>query len=311
MTKNRTPSHKAALYFNELAPIRGEGERCALFGHFYHLPDPDVSLTRPVAALPNGAWGVVNDIDVNEIVSAAVYFEVGGKRQLFAVYRSGETFLYQGTTRTAIAKPAGVGFLSGANMIGDDIYACGSQNVILRFDGAGWVDAAPSLRVPYGGPNDPILNAVDGFSESEIYAVGYNGSIVQFDGSTWRALDSPTNQHLHQVVCHADGKVYLCGRGGTIFRGGPEGWEDLALSGFDEDFWGMATYGEQVYACSYRRLFRVTDVGLVGEAVAVNSAGTFYRLASNKSYLWATTGTGRILRFDGRAWIEMTWPDSV
>ena len=238
MAKKQIPQHKAALYFNELAPIRGEGERCALFGHFYHLPDPDVVLTRAVAALPNGKWGVVNDIDVNEVVSAAVYFEEGGKRQLFAAYRSGQTFIYQGTLRTAVPKPAGVGFLSGANKIGDGIYACGSQNMIFRFDGAAWVDFdfAPSLRVPYGGPNDPILNAIDGFGESDIYAVGYNGAIVHFDGSAWRALDSPTNQHLHQVVCHVDGKVYFCGPSGTIFRGGPDRWEDLALPGFDQDF---------------------------------------------------------------------------
>ena len=44
MTKKYIPQHKAALYFNELAPIQGEGERCALFGHFYHPPDPDVPL---------------------------------------------------------------------------------------------------------------------------------------------------------------------------------------------------------------------------------------------------------------------------
>jgi hypothetical protein len=311
MTQNQIPQHKAALYFNELAPIQGEGERCALFGHFYYLPDPDVALTRPVVALPNSAWGVINDIDVNEVASAAVYFEDGGKRKLFAVYRSGQTFIYQGTARIAVPKPTDVGFLSDAKMIGNSVYACGSQNAIVRFDGVAWVNVAPSLKVPYGGPNDPTLNAIDGFGESDIYAVGYNGSIVHFDGSQWHALDSPTNQHLHGVVCHVDGKVYLSGRGGTMFRGGPEGWEDLALPGFEEDFWGLAAYGEQVYVCSYRSLFRVTEAGLLGETVAENSAGTFYRLASNKSYMWATTGTGRILRFNGTRWIEMIWPDSV
>lgn len=311
MAKKTIPKHKAALYFNELAPIRGEGERCALFGHFYHLPDPDAMLTRPVAALPNGGWGVVNDIDVNDVASAAVYSEVDGKRQLFAVYRMGEAFIYQGTSRTAVPRPPGVGFLSGANKIGNSIYVCGSQNTIFRFDGAAWVDVAPSLRVPYGGPDDPILNAIDGFSESDIYAVGYEGSIVHFDGSAWRALESPTNQHLHQVVCHSDGKVYFCGRGGTIFRGAADSWEDLTPPGFDQDFWGMAAYGQKVYACSNRRLFRIADAGLVDVDVPVNSAGTFYRLASNESYLWATTGTGRILRFDGTQWLEMTWPDSV
>jgi hypothetical protein len=311
MTLRQIPQHKAALYFNELAPIRGEGERCALFGHFYHLPDQDVTLTRPVVALPNSAWGVVNDIDVNEVASAAVYFEDGGKRQLFAVYRSGQTFIYQGTTRISVPKPADVGFLSDAKMISDSVYACGSQNVILRFDGAAWVNVAPSLKGPYGGPSDPALNAIDGFSESDIYAVGYNGSIIHFDGSQWRALDSPTNQHLHGVVCHVDGKVYLSGRGGTMFRGGLKGWEDIALPDFGEDFWGLTAYGGQVFTCSYNSLFRVTEAGLLGETVAVNSAGTYYRLASNKSYMWATTGTGRILRFDGTQWIELIWPDSL
>jgi hypothetical protein len=173
------------------------------------------------------------------------------------------------------------------------------------------VDVAPSLRVPYGGPDDPVLNAMDGFSGRDAYAVGCNGSIVHFDGAAWRALQSPTHQHLHQVVCHADGKVYFCGRGGTIFRGAPGGWEDLTPPGFDQDFWGLAAYGPDVYACSNRRLFSITDAGLVDVDVPVNSAGTFHRLASNESYLWATTGTGRILRFDRSQWIEMTWPDSI
>lgn len=310
MAKKKVPQHAAALYFNELAPIRGEGERCALFGHFYHPPDPDVPLTRPVVALPDGGWGVVNDIDVNEVISGAVYFERDGQRQVFAVYRSGETFIYQGTARTAIPKPPGAGFLSGVRKIGDGIYACGSQNTVFRFDGVAWRDVASGIRTPYGGPDDPILNAIDGFNEKDIYAVGYGGSIFHYDGSRWTALDSPTNQHLHQVLCHADGKVYVCGRGGVIFRGGRDGWEDLALPGHDGDFWGLAGFEAQVYACTIKRLFRVTDGGFVDEAVPVNSAGTFYRLASNDSFMWATTGTGHVLRFDGTNWIELIWPDS-
>jgi hypothetical protein len=118
--------NRAALFFNELAPLRGQGERCALFGHFYHPPQPDVVLTRPVVALPSNAWGVVNDIDVNEPISAAVYMEKGGQRQLIAIYRSGTTFIYQGTARTAVPRPKGVGFVAGANLIDDKLYACGS-----------------------------------------------------------------------------------------------------------------------------------------------------------------------------------------
>lgn len=55
----------------------------------------------------------------------------------------------------------------------------------------------------------------------------------------------------------------------------------------------------------------MTDAGLVEETVEPNQAGTFARLASNRSYLWATTGTGRVLRFDGTGWVELVWPDSA
>jgi hypothetical protein len=53
-------------------------------------------------ALPNDGWGVVNDIEVNEVVGGAVYFEEGGKRQLFAVFRSGDTFVYHSDTMGSV-----------------------------------------------------------------------------------------------------------------------------------------------------------------------------------------------------------------
>jgi hypothetical protein len=311
MAKPAIPQHQAALYFNELAPMQGQGERCALFGHFYHLPDPDVALTRPVVALPAGGWGVVNDTDVNDIVCGGLYFEHDGKRQLLAVFRGGETYMYQGAARTAIPTPPNVGFLSGVRMIGARPYACGSQNTIYRFDGAAWTDVAGPLRVAYGGPNDPILNAIDGFDESDIYAVGYNGSIVHFDGTRWHQLDAPTNQHLHQVLCHTDGRVYVCGRGGTVLRGRLDVWEDLSSPERAQDLWGLAAFKGDVYLCTYRQLFRIVGPDLTEIDVPVNSSGNFYRLASNESFLWATTGTGRVLRFDGQHWIELVWPDSV
>jgi hypothetical protein len=311
ITKNYVPSHKAALYFNELVPLRGQSKRCAFFGHFYHPPDPDVPLTRPVVALPNGGWGVVHDTDVNDIVCGGSYFERDDKRSLLAVFRFGETYIYEGTSRIGVPKPPGVGFLSWVKVISGGTYACGSQNAVYRLDGRVWVDVASTLRVNYGGPGDPVLNAIDGFNEQDIYAVGYNGSIVHFDGSQWRRIETPTNQHLHQVLCHTDGRIYLCGRGGTVFRGGMNAWEDLSLPGYEEDFWGLTAFDGQVYVCTYKRLFRVIDGGLTDEVVRVNSAGSFYRLASNESCLWATTGTGRVLRFDRKDWVELIWPDSV
>ncbi|MCC8392303.1 hypothetical protein LJ656_06845 [Paraburkholderia sp. MMS20-SJTR3] len=312
MANKSIPAHPAALYFNELVPERDE--ECTLFGHFYHPPADDVDLTRAVVARPAGGWAVIDRRDVNDVVSGGVYYERSGRKQLIAVYRRGESFFYpdaRGAGRIAIPIPPNVGFLSGVRMIDAWPYACGSQNAVYRFDGAAWVDVAGPMRVAYGGPNDPILNAIDGFDECDIYAVGYNGSVVHFDGTRWHPLDAPTNQHLHQVLCHADGQVYVCGRGGTVIKGRLDVWEDLSSPERTEDFWGMAAFNGEVYLCTYHQLFRIVDRDLTEVHVPVNSAGTFYRVASNASFLWGTTGTGRVLRFDGQDWIELVWPDSV
>ena len=284
MDSKQTPKHPAALYFNELAP--GAGEMCALFGHFYHLPDPDALLTRPVASLPGGKWTVINDIDVNELASGGTAFEQDGKKYLLAVFRFGDSFMYQGTSRVALPAPSPLGFLSGTRLIGSSSYACGSQNAVYRLSKRIWVDVAGSLRVKYGGPSDPILNAIDGFDEQDIYAVGYNGSIVHFDGTRWQQLDTPTNQHLHQVLCHTDGLVYACGRGGVVLRGRQDRWEDLSSPERTQDFWGLAAFKGEVYLCTYQQLFRIVGRDLTGIVVPVNSAGSFYRLASNESFPW-------------------------
>jgi len=306
------PAHPAALYFNELVPQ--QGEQCTLFGHFYHPPADDVDLTRAVVAKSAGGWAVMDRSDINDIVSGGVFYETPGKKQMLAVYRRGESFFYpdaRGAARFSIRKPPNVGFLAGVALIAGWAYTCGSQNAVYKLDGAVWVDVAGRLRVPYAGPNDPILNAIDGFDGSDIYAVGYNGAVVHFDGTRWHQLDAPTNQHLHQVLCHADGHVYTCGRGGTVLRGQTDVWEDLSSPECKDDFWGLAAFKGEVYVCTYHALFRIVGSDLVRIDVPVNSAGSFYRLASNDSFLWATTGTGRVVRFDGRVWIELVWPDSV
>ena len=312
MSNVQIPSHPAALYFNELVPQ--SGEQCTLFGHFYHPPIEDAELTRAVVAKPAGGWAVTDRSDINDIVCGGVFYETTKAKQLIAVYRRGESFFYpdaRGAARTSISKPQNVGFLSGVRMIGGYPYACGSQNTIFRFDGAAWVDVAGALRVPYGGPSDPILNAIDGFDENDIYSVGYSGSVVHFDGASWTSLDVPTNQHLYQVLCHDDGLVYCCGMSGIVLRGRIDAWEDLSSEERTEDFWGMAAFGRKVYLCTLHQLFCIDGDDLVAVDVPVNSSGSYYRLASNDSYLWATTGTGRILRFDGVNWLELVWPDSV
>lgn len=302
------PEHPAALYFNELAP--GPGERCALFGHFYHLPEPDALLTRPVVATANNGWGVISKTDINEIICGGAYLGTEETRRLVAVYRNGETYIYYpGQKQDTIARPPGAGFLWGVCQIDEVVYTCGSQNGVYRLE-KDWVDISSSIRVKYGGPSDPILTAIAGFSAKDIYAVGYNGSIFHYDGSTWSPVASPTERHLHQVVCHQDGKVYVCGTNGTLLRGGVHGWENLEVANHKDDFWGLTSFDGTVYACTFDRLFRLQNGQFNEVKVAENTAGSFYRLASNQGYMWATTGTGRVLRFDKTSWIEMTWPDS-
>jgi hypothetical protein len=308
MTSKAIPRHPAALYFNELLP--GRGQQCVLFGHFHHPPVEDARLTRAVLAQADGAWNVLDRSDVNDIIAGAAICEIGGVRHMLAVYRNGESYLYRGAERTEIAAAENVGFLAGAQCIGAHVYACGSQNVVLRFDGGSWTDIADGIRTAYSSARDPILNDIAGFDEGNLYSVGYGGSILHFDGSRWNPLDTPTNRNLHRVLCHAD-RVYACGQGGVVMRGIGSEWELLHEPGMEEDIWGLSTFRGSVFCSTYRNLYRITGNSLEEIPVPVNSSGTFYRLASNGEFMWATTGTGAVLRFDGRTWIELVWPDSV
>ncbi len=300
------PKHPAALYFNELAPLSGTSERCALFGYLYHSPDPDQPLVRVVVALPAGGWGVVHDADVPDVTCGGVYREDDGVRQLFGLFRGGDSYVYSGTSRVVVPRPRGA-FLMGVRRVGSSIYACGTAGSVFRMDGRKWREiGARGNR----GEGRGCLNALDGFDERDLYAVGDDGRVAHFDGSGWRAVHVPTTAHLHQVVCHDDGMVYVCGRDGTLFRGRGQRWFDLSSAGCGEDLWGLAAFQGHVYACTYRSLFRVETSGPRALDVPT-STQTFYRLAANDAYLWASTGTGVIKRYDGSTWMELLWPDSA
>ena len=282
-----------------------------LFGHFHHPPDPDSPLTRTVISAPGQSWGVVSDLDVDDRPCGGDFVEESGQRRLVAVYSRGDTYLHQGKTRTELGRPPHVGFLSGVKRVGEHLYACGSQHAVYRLEGGAWAEVAGTPRRPYEGPQDPILHAIDGFGLEDLYVVGNAGAIQYFDGASWHDLEIPAPVALQQVLCHEDGSVYACGSSGTVLRGGLDGWQRLEAAGLEDDFWGLASFGGTVYACTHRSLYAVSGRTLVEVPVAVNRARRFYRLASNQAFLWATTGTGSVLRFDGREWSEITWPDSV
>jgi hypothetical protein len=307
--KKARPTNEAALYFNELAPM--SGENCAIFGHFYKFENDDsFELTRAAFSLPGSTWGVAGDID-GIVGCAAIMKNDEGRSVVVAVCRPGPATLFWGTNRADLPVPMDPGFLFGARNIDGHVYVCGSQNQVFRLINGAWQRMDQGIRVQRRSTQNPVLHSIDGFSESDIYAAGQWGSIVHYDGVNWRELESPTDQHLARILCDASGKVYVCGDGGVIFRGGVEGWEDLADPAETERLWGLAGYKGKVYLCSAEHLWRVDGSALTEIQVPENRSGTFYRLASNESFLWATTGTGELLRFDGNSWLSLIWPDSV
>ncbi len=64
--------------------------------------------------------------------------------------------------------------------VGDQLWAAGESGTLLHFDGAEWheEESGTSAR----------LNALFGFSPSDVWAAGDEGTLLHFDGKTWSSI---------------------------------------------------------------------------------------------------------------------------
>lgn len=253
-----------------------------------------------------GKWG--NSGQVNFAV-VGTSFCTEPARQIINVGPFGEAFLAGGGDlheehiRSSDQSPSQRGMLRSVRGIGGKAFAVGMQRQVYRRDGRDlWTSIDNEMRPAAGQVVG--FESIDGFVDSDIYAVGWEGEIWHYDGQRWRQQGSPTNFILTDVCCAADGNVYACGRVGMLLTGRNDKWRVVEDSTMKHDIWSLAWFDGQLYAATYRGLYRLERERFVEVDFGQDRPKTFYKLTATKEVMWSI-GAKDIFAFDGNSWTRI------
>ena len=227
--------------------------------------------------------------------------------QLCAVGEFGQVLLVGSGDRhmeqigAAKDSPENRGPLRGVRFIGDRVYCVGADRQAYRRNGPNnWVSLMNGLP-PSTSDDVTGLEAIDGFSETDIYAAGWDGEIWHFNGTTWVQRSSPVNTVLVDICCAEDGWVYACGRNGVLVKGRNDDWSVLDLGGFSDDLWSLASYGGRLYVATMDYVLTLGDARLDVVDMGPDQAKSCYDLAVGHGLLWSI-GAKDVMSFDGQSW---------
>jgi hypothetical protein len=310
MAKQPTPED-ASLFFNDGCAVRDD--TVLLAGQFNAFPDADASR---LAMLVDDEW-VHRDVRGDTIRSVAFH---PGTQQCHFMGRNGLIVTGGGGARFSRATIAGTfrelsirdvehyGELFRIRFISDSVYCCGQSSQIYRLKGGSWSHFDQGLL----DTSAETLEDIGGSGPDDLYAVGMSGTIAHFDGNAWRLVDSPTNQHLSNVCCVDKDEVYICGNGGTVFRGRVDNWTSIGDPDAEEEiYWGLAVYRDEVYVAHDGGIKRFDGTAFVPVPIGlpVKRKPTFHRLQAVGDILYSF-GVDDIFCFDGAKWTELLWPDN-
>ena len=169
-------------------------------------------------------------------------------------------------------------------------------------DAAFWVDAGQWTTQKSGVTR--TINAIWGFSDTDIWAVGAGGAILHYNGGGWSLQPSPTDQNLYGIWGPAPGELWAVGKAGTALHFDGIGWSSVTIPGVDgadlRAVWGAAADDVFVTADSWAGTWR-----LVGGVWTEMSSGTGYFRdlhGASPTAVWAVGLYGYVRRFNGITW---------
>jgi len=232
----------------------------------------------------------------------------GGKMIVLGEYGNvivaGRGELHRENVYQSSGQNASLGPLRGLKVIGNSAYAVGMRRQIFRRTGPRvWTSMAGGLT-PYPGASDTGVEALDGFSETELYVVGWGGEIWTSDGVAWTQAPSATNLILTTVCCAPDRQVYACGQNGLILKGRAQQWQIVDTGEMRHDIWSSAWFNGALYVATFRGLWRLTGDEFAPVATGDIPATTFYSLSACDDSLWSI-GAKDVVRFDGESWYRI------
>lgn len=175
-------------------------------------------------------------------------------------------------------------------------FAAGLRGIVYRFD-----DERRWVRIDDGLPYGFNIQAIHGFSETEVYAAGREGAMWQYDGRRWIERDSPTSATLTTIKCASDGFAYVAGHGGVLLRGRGDSWNAIEQSATDEIIWGLEWYADHLYVSTMTGVFRLEGANLEPVDFGDDKPKTSYQLSAADGELWSS-GEFDLMSFDGTKW---------
>lgn len=280
---------------------------------YLHEFDLDPTEYSRIYFYDNGEW--TSDECQYQIVSMA-RMVTDGTPTYYYLGRRGEVVVLDGTERREERiKGAGTGagtygYVSEIREIDGNLYACGANRQVYRRFSDGWRPIHDQIL--HGKPHtvEFSFKSIDGTAESNIFAVGFEGEIFHYDGNVWTQVDSPTNIHLHRVLCIDEDLVYVCGDDGTVIRGEKGKWQLVDSEDVTENFWGLCVYNDDVYVSSVTSLYKLTKSGLSEIKVPLRPKTHWGQLYTSDDVLWSM-GSHDIVRFDGKKWRRIVCPDNA
>lgn len=195
-------------------------------------------------------------------------------------------------------KPRFGGFRALAEIEGE-AYAVGFGGMVYRLDGIkSWT------RMDEGLPDTFDIEAVHGFSSSDIYAVGHNGEAWHFDGSNWSECHLPTNANLTNIKCTSIGKVYITGHDGILLQGSNNLWEIIDHQNTDHDIWDIEWFDGHLYVSTLHAVYKLNGHNLEEVDFGEDKPSSCYQLSSAEGVMWSN-GEYDIMSFDGVTWTRV------
>lgn len=194
---------------------------------------------------------------------------------------------------------------------GGEFYAIGTcRRIVRRIDINRW--AAPE-DIPYStlhfetgaGSLDEGFYDMSAFAADDMYVVGGFGDVWHFDGSAWKQLAFPSNDWLQTVCCAGDGKVYISGKGGSIWVGRLNHWAQLLPGELDLPFRDTLWFGDRLWCGNDYGLWSLQDGKLVplsdSESDEVVVSTGRLNLSHDGRFLLSMSPVGAAL-YDGKHW---------
>lgn len=196
--------------------------------------------------------------------------------------------------------PAGRGWIRAIRRCGNKVFAVGMSRQAYRLeDNDEWSRIDKNLLAAWGEVKG--LNALDGFSETEVYAGGYDGEIWRYDGQDWRLIPSPARGPIFAVRRFGE-HIYTVGSG-HVLRGRHDQFEIVCKSDGLSNLHALEAFQGRLFMASARGIYRL-EGGQI-KAVHEDDDCTYGQLSAADGVIWSV-GFHHILRSaDGENWEQI------